>query len=96
MKRKSYDKQFKIVAVKLILEEVPVFVVAKELEIHQNTFYRWVNEYEEHGKSAFPGRGTGLYSYQFEIKKLKKENLEVKKELDLLKKFHAFLKKKNI
>ena len=41
MKRKSYDKQFKIVAVKLILEEeVPVSVVAKELEIHQNTLYR--------------------------------------------------------
>jgi len=35
MKRKSYDKQFKIAAVKLILEEeVPVSVVAKELEIH--------------------------------------------------------------
>ena len=33
MKRKSYDKQFKIAAVKLILEEeVPVSVVAKELE----------------------------------------------------------------
>ena len=48
MKRKSYDKQFKMAAVKLILEEeVPVSVVAKELEIHQNTLYRWVNEYEE-------------------------------------------------
>lgn len=36
MKRKSSDKQFKIAAVKLILEEeVPVSVVAKELEIHQ-------------------------------------------------------------
>ena len=56
MKRKSYDKQFKIAAVKLILEEVvPVSVVAKELEIHQNTLYRWVNEYEEYGESAFPG-----------------------------------------
>lgn len=98
MKRKSYDKQFKIAAVKLILEEeVPVSVVAKELEIHQNTLYRcWVNEYEEYGESAFPGRGTALYSYRFEIKKLKKENLELKKELELLKKFRAFLKKKNI
>ncbi|WP_427042739.1 IS3 family transposase (plasmid) [Fusobacterium sp. SB021] len=95
MKRKSYDKQFKIAAVKLILEEeVPVSVVAKELEIHQNTLYRWVNEYEEHGESAFPGRGTALYSYQFEIKKLKKENLELKKELELLKKFPCLLEEK--
>ena len=56
--------------------------------------YCWVNEYEEYGEGAFPGRGTALYSYQFEIKKLKKENLELKKELELLKKFRAFLKKK--
>lgn len=35
MKRKSYDKQFKIAAVKLILEEeIPVSIVIKELEIH--------------------------------------------------------------
>ena len=32
MKRKSYDKQFKIAAVKLILEEeISVSVIAKEL-----------------------------------------------------------------
>ena len=63
----------RIAAVKLISEESSVSVVAKELEIHQNTLYRWVNEYEEHGESAFPGRGTALYLYQFEIKKLKKK-----------------------
>lgn len=40
MKRKLYDKQFKMAVVKLILKEVPVSVVAKELEIHQNTLYR--------------------------------------------------------
>lgn len=76
MKRSPMISSLRIAAVKLISEEeVPVSVVAKELEIHQNTLYRWVNEYEEHGESAFPGRGTALYLYQFEIKKLKKENL---------------------
>ena len=40
MKRKSYDKQFKIATFKLISEEeVPVSVVAKELGIYQNTLY---------------------------------------------------------
>ena len=42
-------------------------------------------------ESAFPGQRTN--SYQFEIKKLKKENLELKKESI---KLHALLKKKNI
>lgn len=96
MARRSYDKQFKIAAAKLVLEDnMSVSEVAKELSIHYNTLYRWISEYEEYGESAFPGHGTALYSCQYEIKKLKQENLELRKELDLLKKFQAFLKKKS-
>ena len=96
MARRSYDKQFKIAAVKLVLEDnMTVSEVSKELSIHYNSLYRWISEYEEYGESAFPGHGTALYSYQYEIKKLKAENLELRKELELLKKFQAFLKKKN-
>lgn len=96
MARRSYDKQFKMAAVKLVLEEnMPVSKVAKELSIHYNSLYRWISEYEEYGESAFSGHGSELYSYQYEIKKLKAENLELRKELELLKKFQAFLKKKN-
>ena len=96
MSRRSYDKQFKMAAVKLVLEDnMTVAEVSKELSIHYNSLYKWISEYEEHGESAFPGHGTALYSYQYEIKKLKAENLELRKELELLKKFQAFLKKKN-
>lgn len=94
--RRSYDKQFKIAAVKLVLEDdMPVSEAAKALEIHYNSLYRWISEYEEYGESAFPGHGTALYSYQYEMKKLKQENNELKKELDMLKKYQAFLKRKN-
>ena len=97
MARRSYDKQFKMAAVKLVLEDnMTVSEVSKELSIHYNSLYRWISEYEEYGESAFPGHGSALYSYQYEIKKLKAENLELRKELELLKKFQAFLKKKNI
>ena len=97
MARRSYDKQFKMAAVKLVLEDnMTVSEVSKELSIHYNSLYRWISEYEEYGESAFLGHGTALYSYQYEIKKLKAENLELRKELELLKKFQAFLKKKNI
>ena len=96
MSRRSYDKQFKMAAVKLVLEDnMTVAEVSKELDIHYNSLYRWISEYEEYGESAFPGHGSALYSYQYEIKKLKAENLELRKELELLKKFQAFLKKKN-
>ncbi|NMW17301.1 hypothetical protein COJ60_28960 [Bacillus cereus] len=90
MSRKVYDRQFKMAAVQLVLEE-NTFVkeVAKELSIHSNTLYRWINEY---GESAFPGRGSALYHSQYEMIKLRWEN----EELDLLKKFQVFVKKKNV
>ncbi|MBY7110658.1 transposase [Bacillus sp. 17RED48] len=64
--------------------------------LHSNTLYRWINEYEEYGESAFPGRGSALYHSQYGMKKLKRENEELRKELDLPKKFQVFLKKKNV
>lgn len=97
MIRKTYDRQFKIAAVKMILEDdIPLKSVAEELDVHRNTIYRWLAEYEEYGEDAFPGHGSKLYSYQFEIKKLQKENKELKEELELLKKYRAFLRKKSL
>lgn len=84
-------------AVKLVLKDsIPVAQVAKELSIHYNRLYRWISEYEEYGESAFPCHGSALYNTQYEIKKLKCENEELRAELELLKKFRAFLKKKNV
>ncbi|MDR1548560.1 MAG: transposase [Hungatella sp.] len=57
--------------------------MSKELSIHYNSLYCWVSKYEEYGDSAFPGHRTVLYSYQYEIKKLKQVNLELRKELKL-------------
>lgn len=43
---KSYDKYFKIAAVKLVLEDdMSVSNVSKELSIHYNSLYRWISEY---------------------------------------------------
>ncbi|WP_142387930.1 transposase, partial [Bacillus thuringiensis] len=90
MSRKVYDRQFKMAAVQLVLEE-DMFVkeVAKELSIHSNTLYRWISEYEEYGESAFPGCESALYHSQYEMKKRKRENEELRKELELLKKFQV-------
>ena len=96
MGRKVFDRQFKIAAVKLVLEDrIPVAEVAKGLSIHCNSVYRWINEYEEFGESAFPGHDSALYNSQYVIKKLQRENKALREELALLKKFQAFLKRKN-
>ena len=93
MPRRNYGKQFKIQAVKLVMEEeFSVKEVSEQLEIHQNSLYRWVSEYEKYGDSAFPGKGSALFDLQYENKKLEKENEQLREELELLKKFQVFLK----
>lgn len=95
MPRKTFDKAFKLSAVKLILEEEQsVKMVSSTLEIHPNSLYRWVQEYEKYGESAFPGHGSALRHAQFEIKKLEKENKLLQEELALLKKVPGLLEAK--
>ena len=92
MARRKFDKQFKNSAVKLILEEgFSVKEVSQELDA--NSLYRWVQEVEEYGESAFPGNGTALANAQHKIKLLEKENRYLQEELELLKKFRVFLKR---
>ena len=97
MKRAVYDKQFKMAAVAVAGAELSsVKEVAKELGISTSSLRRWINEYDEYGESAFPGHGNALFNSTYEIKKLQKENEELKMENDLLKKLQAFLKQKNV
>lgn len=96
MKRKKYSREFKLQAVKLVLEnEFTVKTVSEQLEIHKNSLYKWIVEYEEHGELAFPGNGSRDYIYQNKIKQLEKENERLQEELEILKKFRIFLQKNN-
>jgi Transposase and inactivated derivatives len=94
MKRKQYSKEFKLQAIMLILKEnQPIRFVSKQLDVHENTMYRWVQEYEDYGEQAFPGKGSREFVTQTELKRLEKENKKLKEEVEALKKFQVFLKK---
>ena len=96
MKRATYDKQYKMAAVKHAQSvSRPVKDVARELGISGTTLRRWINEYDEYGESAFPGHGNALFNSTYEIKKLQKQVEELKMENEILKKLQAFLKRKN-
>ena len=96
MKRATYDKQYKMAAVKHAQSvSRPVKDVARELGISGTTLRRWINEYDEYGESAFPGHGNALFNSTYEIKKLQKQVNELKMENEILKKLQAFLKRKN-
>ena len=97
MKRAVYDKQFKMAAIKMAqTEDKSVQDTAKELGVSASSLRRWINEYDEYGESAFPGHGNALFNSTYEIKKLQKQNEELKLENDLLKKLQALLKQKNV
>ena len=86
MKRAVYDKQFKMAAVKMAqTEDKSVLDTAIELGISSSSLRRWINEYDEYGESAFPGHGNALFNSTYEIKKLQKQNEELRMENELLK-----------
>ncbi len=97
MKRAVYDKQFKMAAVKHGQNAgQSIHDVAQEPGISGITLRRWINEYDEYGESAFPGHGNALFNSTYEIKKFQKQVDALQLENELLKKFQAFLKRKNV
>ena len=93
MTRKHYLKEFKLQAVMLVLKQQhPVAFVAKKLDIYENSLYRWIQEYKQHGERAFSGKGYRNFITQFQLKQLEKENKRLKEELEVLKKIQVFLK----
>ncbi len=92
-RRKSYDKEFKLSAVKMILDgEMSISRVSRDLGVNQNSLHNWKKAYLEDQQNAFPGKGR-MKPEEEELRKLKKELSIVKRERDILKKAIAFFAK---
>ena len=86
---KRFDKNFKIEAVRLVLEQGrSASSVAKELDIHENTVRKWIREYKLHSDDAFPGSGN-LKPQDEELRQLKKRIADLEEENAILKKATA-------
>ena len=85
-KRRTYDKEFKKEAVRLVLEEgYSAAEVERNLGIGTNIVARWVRESEQDPEHAFPGKGR-LKPPEEELRDLQRELARVKRERDILKK----------
>jgi transposase len=85
-RRRTYDKEFKNEAVRLVLEEgYKAAEVERNLGISNNIVSRWVREANEDPEDAFPGKGR-LKPPDEQIRTLKRELERVKRERDILKK----------
>ena len=84
--RRRYDRAFKVEAVRLVTEERRrVTEVARELGINANQLHRWKRKLAEEGQLAFPGKGR-LTPEQEELRRLRRELVDVTEERDILKK----------
>ena len=92
-KRKTYDREFKISAVKLVLERnQSALSVARDLGISVNSLHNWKKKYLQDQEHSFPGHGK-LKPADEELRKLKRELETTKMERDILKKAIAFFAK---
>ncbi|MGI6378377.1 MAG: transposase [Patescibacteria group bacterium] len=89
--RSRFTREEKIAAVLLLEEGRSIRSVANEYGIHENTLFKWRNQYEDHPEEAFTQRpdreGTD------EVGRLKRRVKELELELEFLKKAAAYFAK---
>ena len=84
--RKRYDRQFKLDAVRLIVEGgQSVAAVSRDLGVSSTQLQRWKKELEEDSSNAFPGKGR-LKPADEELRQLRRELERTKEEREILKK----------
>lgn len=91
--RRNFEKDFKLGAVKMVLEgNKSIREVAEDLGISQHTLTHWKKIYLTEKVNVFPGKG-----YQnpedSEMISIKKENAILREERDILKKAVSFFAK---
>ncbi len=93
MTRRSFTREFKLEAVRLVSERgLSVSQAARDLDIHENVLRKWVRQYRDDPAHAFPGAGQ-MKPEQAEVAQLKNEIRKLKAERDILKKAAAYFAK---
>ena len=93
-KRASYTKEFKLEALRLMREtERPASEIARELGVRRNQLYKWQEQYDAKGDSAFGGSGRPTKDSQSELARLRQENIRLQEENEILKKAAVFFAK---
>ena len=90
---RKYDKQFKEEAVRLVTEGGrKVTDVARSLGIHENLLRTWKRKHREDPSGSFPGKGH-VKPQDEELRRLQKENANLKEDREILKKALAIFSK---
>ncbi|WP_246105599.1 IS3 family transposase [Sporomusa termitida] len=89
---KQFSAEFKLQAVKRVeATGGPVSKVAAELGINENTLHGWLKKYREKPNAPFPGSGK-LSPDDERLRKLERENRDLREENEILKKAGSVLR----
>jgi transposase len=95
-KRRTYTREFKIEAVKLVTQKgQSVAEAARSLGIGETLLRSWKEKLENDPEQAFPGQGNRSLADE-ELHRLRSENRRLQAERDILKKALAFFAKENL
>ena len=91
-KRRSFSKDFKLEAVKLVKEGgLSAVRAAKDLGVYETSLRRWIKQYEiDHGKSP---TGALTTAEKEELRRLRREVRTLRMEREVLKKATVFFAK---
>ena len=91
--RRKHDKQFKEEAIRLVTGGGrQVTEVARSLGIHENLLRTWKRKHKEDPTGSFPGKGH-VKPQDEELRRLQKENANLKEDREILKKALAIFSK---
>ena len=89
-KRKTYSREFKLGAVRLITENgYSIAEASRNLGVEYSVLRRWKKQLADNPQHAFPGKGR-LKAPDEELRQLRRELDRVKEERDILKKALAY------
>jgi len=93
-KRRSFSREFKLEAVKLVKEGgVKIAEASRDLGICETSLRRWIQQYEtDQGEGS---AGTLTTKEKEELRRLRRENRTLKMEREILKKATAFFAKED-
>ncbi len=94
MGRRQFSREFKLAAVKKVLEQgLSYREVARELGIRDTYIHNWKAAFLKDG--SLENELSAAVSAEAELKRLREENRQLKMERDILKKATAFFAKEN-
>ena len=90
---KKYDPAYKLEICKTIESgTATVAEMSREIGISENTLYTWMRRYRNNQEKPFVGSGHILPENE-EVARLRKENRNLKEEVEILKKAAAYFAK---